>query len=151
MPISPEEMRFRAGPHGQAPPCNHPDLRQSADATQVPGLTAPEVTRGSQCFTLGPRSPAGLASPNQGCQAIQGCPVVPRLLLRPNDLGVLNGLESRRTPPRPHELRALSCETREAGEGALLQSEDRLAPFTPACRTLGVKSQALNLHVKSNR
>lgn len=92
---------------------------------------------------LSPGSPAGLASPNQCCRAIRGCPVAPRWLLRPDDLGVLNGLGSQGSPPpRPRKLRALSCETREAGEGALLWPEDRLVPFTPACRALGVKSQA---------
>lgn len=52
------------------------------------------------------------------------------------------GSGARGAPPRPRKLRALSCETREAGEGALLWPEDRLVPFTPACRALGVKSQA---------
>ena len=61
------------------------------------------------------------------------------------------GLGAGGHPPDPMSSGPSAVRPERLGEGALLQPEDRLAPFTPARCTLGVKSQALNLHVKSNR
>lgn len=129
-----------------APPCNHPDLRQSADAARS-RAHAPLGRHGAQECSRSAREPCWAGEPQSGLSGHPGPPCGPQIALEARRTGCLMG-SGAGEPPRPHELRDSVAARPERLGGGPARPEDRLSPITPARAALGVKSQGLSLHVK---